>query len=104
MDSTGSERTPAPPDGLVCYHYRVTGRVQGVGFRYFTLKTAQRLGLHGWVRNDEDGTVELVARGTAHALAALEAALAKGPPAAAVDSVTRLPWTGDLPAEFVLGR
>lgn len=42
---------------------RIHGRVQGVSFRYFTLRAAEQLGLTGWVRNRFDGTVELVAEG-----------------------------------------
>ena len=44
-------------------HIRFTGTVQGVGFRYSTLHLANRLGLAGWVRNKEDGSVEVVAEG-----------------------------------------
>jgi acylphosphatase len=45
--------------------YRVRGRVQGVGFRYFVEQAAKPLGIRGWVRNDDDGTVEVYALGTA---------------------------------------
>lgn len=44
-------------------HIRFTGTVQGVGFRYTTLHSANRLGLTGWVRNMEDGSVEIIAEG-----------------------------------------
>jgi acylphosphatase len=44
--------------------YRVRGRVQGVGFRYFVEQSAKPLGIRGWVRNDDDGTVEVYAVGT----------------------------------------
>lgn len=66
---------------------QVTGRVQGVGFRYFTRKTATRLGLTGWVRNEPDGSVELVAEGSREALEDLLEALEQGPPASRVDHV-----------------
>ena len=45
-------------------HGTVHGDVQGVGFRYFLMREAQRLGLRGWVRNRDDGTVEFVAEGS----------------------------------------
>lgn len=66
---------------------RVTGRVQGVGFRYFTRRQATRLGLTGWVRNQPDGSVELVAEGSRDALEALLAALQEGPPTSRVTRV-----------------
>ena len=49
-------------------HYRVTGRVQGVGFRYRAQYAAQSLGLTGWVLNREDGSVEMEAQGDPAAL------------------------------------
>ena len=49
----------------------VTGRVQGVGFRYTTQQKALRLGLTGWVRNERDGSVEIMCEGTAEQIAAL---------------------------------
>ena len=82
-------------------HLRVTGRVQRVGFRWFVTAEARRLGLHGWVRNNADGSVELEAAGEADALQALRARVAKGPPAARVESITDLPVGSDpLPARF----
>ncbi|MEA3349790.1 MAG: acylphosphatase [Chloroflexota bacterium] len=60
-------------------HARVDGRVQGVGFRYFTLENANRLGLTGWVRNRWDGTVEVVAEGSRKSLIALLQKLRRGP-------------------------
>ena len=63
------------------------GRVQMVGFRYFVLGHANRLGLTGWVRNGAAGqTVEVVAEGDEAALDELEIALRQGPPSAVVDS------------------
>jgi acylphosphatase len=76
----------------------VRGRVQAVGFRYFVLREAARLGLSGWVANEADGSVRCVAEGTPADLAALLAALRRGPPAARVDRVveTWLDSTGSL--------
>ena len=65
----------------------VSGRVQGVGFRYFTQDTAHREGLHGRVRNLPDGRVEVEAEGDEETLARFEAALWRGPSHARVDNV-----------------
>ncbi len=59
--------------------YRVRGRVQGVGFRYFVEHAAQTLGVTGWVRNSDDGYVEVYAAGSAEQLADLAGLLWKGP-------------------------
>lgn len=69
-------------------HFLVSGRVQGVGFRYFVRTTAVRLHLTGWVRNTPDGAVECVARGQADKLALFSDELQKGPPLAKVTGVT----------------
>jgi len=75
---------------------KVSGRVQGVGFRYFTRECARRYGLAGWVRNAVDGTVELVAEGTPAALESLVHDLRQGPRAGLVESceVCSRPFTG----------
>ncbi len=65
----------------------VTGRVQGVGFRYTTQEVGQRLGLVGWVRNQPDGSVAAWAQGTEDAVARFAAYLEQGPRAARVTSV-----------------
>lgn len=59
--------------------YLVRGKVQGVGFRYFVERTANELGLSGWVRNLDDGRVEVYAAGTKDQLAALNGRLWQGP-------------------------
>jgi acylphosphatase len=74
---------------------RVEGRVQGVGFRWWTVGAAQRLGLSGWARNRADGSVEILAIGEAEAVAGLERAVAEGPQAAHVSSVRRMPAEDD---------
>ncbi|MDX1531613.1 MAG: acylphosphatase [Rhodothermales bacterium] len=65
----------------------VRGRVQGVGFRYFTRVRAERLGLVGFVRNEPDGTVTVVAEGNRPNLEGLLDALRSGPSAAVVQDV-----------------
>ena len=59
--------------------FRVRGRVQGVGFRYFVEHSAQALGIRGWVRNVDDGSVEVYAAGTAAQLSDLAGLLWQGP-------------------------
>jgi acylphosphatase len=71
----------------VARRYLITGRVQGVGFRYFALEAAEREGLHGWVRNLPDRSVEVVAEGDAEAVDRFERRLRHGPPGARVDHV-----------------
>ncbi|MGH7631624.1 MAG: acylphosphatase [Gemmatimonadales bacterium] len=68
--------------------YLVSGRVQGVGFRWFVLRHAERNGLTGFARNLPDGRVEVVATGDAGAQDRLAAALRAGPGHASVDDVT----------------
>ena len=82
--------------------YIVSGRVQGVGFRWFVMREAARLDLAGYVRNLPDGTVEVVAQGAVSALVSLESALRHGPPAARVDGVDKsnLSHQMDLPKPF----
>ena len=67
--------------------YLVRGRVQGVGFRWFVEAEARTLGLAGWVRNNPDGSVEVLAVGSREQLVALRGRLQQGPRAARVDAV-----------------
>ena len=67
--------------------YIVSGRVQGVGFRFFVNRAAAIDGLHGWVRNLPDGSVEIRAEGEAGALEQFEHRIRQGPPAARVEHV-----------------
>ncbi len=66
---------------------RIRGRVQDVGYRYWTVGQARALGLRGWVRNRADGSVEALAAGTEDALELFVAACRRGPRAARVESV-----------------
>ena len=65
----------------------VRGRVQGVGFRWFVEREAHILGIAGWVRNNADGSVEVLAQGTRDQLLGLRSRLREGPRAARVDMV-----------------
>jgi acylphosphatase len=67
--------------------YTVRGRVQGVGFRWFVEHTATALGLRGWARNLDDGSVEVYAVGSPEQHEELARQLWKGPPAARVEAV-----------------
>jgi acylphosphatase len=66
---------------------RISGRVQGVGYRMWAERTAVRLGVSGWVRNRTDGTVELLATGDDVAIAVLMEACRQGPRAAVVTDI-----------------
>ena len=72
---------------IVGRRYIVKGRVQRVGFRMFAEDVARREGLHGYVRNQHDGSVEVVAEGDAEAMMRFEMALRRGPSGARVDDV-----------------
>ena len=76
----------------------VVGRVQGVGFRYFVLREAMALRLHGWVANTPEGWVQCVAEGPRADLDTLLEGLREGPPAAIVERVIEawMPATGTL--------
>ena len=86
---------------------RVTGHVQGVGFRWWTRRRAETLGLVGWVMNgDDERSVEVVAEGDAAALDDLERLLRTGPPGARVDAVdtVRSPASGEFDAFGIVRR
>jgi acylphosphatase len=80
----------------VSRHYRIYGRVQGVGFRFFTEHAALREGMSGYVRNVADGTVEVQVEGEREAVERFEIALHQGPPGARVERVeiTEMPPEG----------
>jgi len=74
-------------EALQARRFVVRGRVQGVGFRWFVEREAHMLGIAGWVRNNADGTVEVLAQGTRDQLSGLRLRLREGPRAARVDDV-----------------
>lgn len=84
--------------------FRVTGRVQGVGFRWWTRKTASGLGLAGTVRNRVDGSVEVHAEGPGEAVERFARALRNGPSAAVVRGVEEIESIGHLPTGFEILR
>ena len=75
---------------LIGRRYVIKGRVQRVGFRFFVENAAQREGIHGYVRNQHDGSVEVVAEGDADAMQRFEMAVRRGPAGARVDDVATL--------------
>lgn len=85
--------------------FRVTGRVQGVGFRYFTLTSARRFEVYGWVQNEADGSVTGFAVGPAAALQQFCEQLAVGPDFSRVDQVhTQVRHEQDPEGVFTIRR
>ena len=84
-------------------HAVITGRVQGVGFRFFVIRNAKQLGLLGWVRNRTDGAVEIVAEGDKQDLQRLVSKLKTGPSTAWVENIS-IQWQPPLGhfADFVI--
>lgn len=96
------------PTILRARRYLVSGRVQGVGFRWFVREQARARALAGFVQNRADGSVIVEARGSIERLNALESALRSGPPGARVEEmeITDLddPTTASLPLPFEIRR
>ncbi|HME91690.1 MAG TPA: acylphosphatase [Myxococcaceae bacterium] len=80
---------------------RITGKVQGVGYRLWAMRTAAGLGLRGWVRNRSDGSVEALVTGTPEDVAGIIKAARRGPAAANVTQVTATPEADDGSVGFV---
>lgn len=76
-----------PQSAIQARRFLVRGRVQGVGFRWFVEREAHILGIAGWVRNNHDGSVEVLAQGTRDQLSGLHSRLREGPRASRVDTV-----------------
>lgn len=81
-------------DGLKALRINVTGRVQGVGFRYTAQQKAARLGLTGWVRNEHDGSVEMHCEGSTECIEAMLDWLGAGGP-----SYSRIDYMQKTPAK-----
>lgn len=82
----------------VTKHLIITGRVQGVGFRFYMERKAREFGVTGWVRNRRDGAVEAVVQGTTGAVEAMIAWARRGPPSAVVAEVRVTDASGDYAA------
>jgi acylphosphatase len=80
---------------------RITGRVQGVGYRLWATRTATSLGLRGWVRNRSDGTVEALLTGAQQDVALMIDASRKGPVGAQVIDVSVTPAADDGSVGFI---
>jgi acylphosphatase len=86
METHDSENNKEKP---VAFFAKIRGRVQGVGFRYSAVQEANRLNVYGWVRNGQDGEVEVWAEGPADNLALYLAWLRRGPQYSRVNSVKK---------------
>jgi len=84
----------------VTRHLRISGRVQGVGYREALRSEARGRGVSGWVRNRRDGTVEAVVQGSAEAVESLIVWARRGPPAARVQEVEVAEAAGELARRY----
>lgn len=91
-------------DGVERRGFRLTGRVQGVGFRWWTRQTAQQLDLAGTVRNRRDGSVEIHARGRGDDLETFSRRIREGPNGARVEGVEEIEAKASLPDDFRIVR
>jgi acylphosphatase len=80
------------------YRWVISGRVQGVGFRWFVLRAAERLGVTGWARNLWDGRVEVMGQGTLSMLDDFQKGLHKGPLLSIVEKVEKTEVTSEVSA------
>jgi acylphosphatase len=87
---------------MAAVHLIVSGRVQGVGYRYWMQQEAVDLGLSGWVRNRADGSVEMVVSGEGDAIAAMISRCHTGPAGASVNDIAQSVWTGAVPQDFAI--
>lgn len=87
-------------------HFIISGRVQGVGFRYFTYRTAKNLDIKGWVQNLRDGTVEAVISGSKKNVSEMIGKLKEGPPSANVQDIEEVdkPANTDHLEDFSIRR
>ena len=81
---------------MISKHFLVTGRVQGVGFRVFTLQKAIQHGVQGWVRNLSDGRVEVLAVGPEGAMNRFHRELQRGPQRSVVEDLSEVDFSGTI--------
>jgi acylphosphatase len=86
---------------IIAMHLDITGKVQGVGFRFFVTRSAQHQGLRGWVRNRLNGNVEALLIGEEAAVAAVTEQCRRGPPMGRVDRLDAVPAQDDGSTDFV---
>ena len=95
------------PGNMLTLRVEITGRVQGVNYRYWTLTNANRLNVDGWVRNRDDGSVEALFHGVEEDVNELVRLCHEGPPSANVTAVETRPdnydGTGGFEYEPLLG-
>ncbi len=84
------------------HRYRVKGRVQGVGFRYFTYREARSLGIKGWVKNLSSGDVEIHAEGNDESVSAFQSRIESGPLMATVNEVEVEPVAAENVEDFAI--
>jgi acylphosphatase len=90
------QQTNSATEKTACFHATIRGRVQGIGFRYWTVETARDLGVNGWVRNLPDGNVDVEAEGERGLLETFVEHLKVGPALARVKDVD-VDWSERLP-------
>ena len=83
-------------DAILAYRWSISGSVQGVGFRWFVLNAAKRLGVTGWVRNTRDGGVEVMGQGTVSMVHDLEKEISKGPRLSIVENLKTVDVTSEV--------
>ncbi|KAG0563644.1 hypothetical protein KC19_8G048100 [Ceratodon purpureus] len=98
--SDGAQSVPASGSGSKAVNVLIKGTVQGVFYRKWTVSTAQKLGLNGWVRNCRDGSVEAVFQGPSSAVDTMVQQCGSGPSAARVWSVDVSQWDNEVPQGF----
>lgn len=103
MDPLSHPHANTTESAVECWCARIRGRVQGVGYRDACVQAAQAVGVTGWVRNRQDGSVEVQIRGSVDQLLAMRRWLADGPPLAEVRNIAWEPVATDSVAAAVAG-
>ena len=89
----------SPPEDTLTVNMKITGKVQGVGFRYFVLRQAQKLGINGWVSNKSNGAVEALGQGKKEGLDQFISKVKQGPSFSRVEDVS-LNWVNEAEQYF----